>query len=212
MALGAAVAGAIPNNPEWQEAFNKYLVGGALSAMLSSAGGFGKFVVVVLALTLLGNTSGTFYAITLNFQTLVPWLVKVPRYAFAIIVTAIVIPVAIRAVDEFFLNIENFVALIGYWSAAYVGIVTTEHLVFRRQNYASYDHAIWSSADKLPMGIAAIGSGALSFGLIVPCMNQVWYTGPLAKKTGDIGFEVALVLSSLLYIPLRYLEKRIAGR
>jgi hypothetical protein len=46
----------------------------------------------------------------------------------------------------------------------------------------------------------------LSFGLVVPCMSQVWYTGPLAVTTGDIGFEVALVLAPILYLPLRWLE------
>lgn len=212
MALGAAVAGAIPNNPDWQEAFDKYLIGGALAAMLLPGGAFGKFIVVILSLTVLGNTCGTFYSITLNFQTLVPWLFKVPRYVFSVIITAIIIGVAIAAVDHFFDSLENFVSLIGYWSSAYVGIITTEHFVFRRQDYGSYDHAIWSNAKGLPVGLAAISSLILSFGVIVPCMDQVWWQGPVAKTTGDIGFEVAIVGSSLLYVPLRWLERRLSGR
>ncbi|KAH6989532.1 permease for cytosine/purines, uracil, thiamine, allantoin-domain-containing protein [Ilyonectria sp. MPI-CAGE-AT-0026] len=212
MVLGAAIAGALPNVPEWSEAYDQNLVGGILAAMLSSAGGFGKFVVVILSLTLLGNTGGTMYAITLNFQTLIPGLIKIPRYAFAIVVTVIVIPVAIRAQRDFFVNLENFVALIGYWSASFIGIVVVEHLFFRRGNYESYDHAIWNVASRLPIGAAALASGILCFGLVVPCMAQVWWTGPIAKTTGDIGFEVAFVLSSLFYIPLRYLEKKYTGR
>ncbi|PTB37594.1 uncharacterized protein TrAFT101_005526 [Trichoderma asperellum] len=212
MILGAAVAGAIPNNPEWQDAFDNYSVGGALAAMLSSAGNFGKFIVVVLALTLLGNTCGTFYAITLNFQTLAPWLFKVPRYLFAVVITAIIIAVAITAVDNFFESLENFVSLIGYWSAAFVGIVIVEHVLFRRQDYSSYDHAIWSDAKRLPLGIAALLSGILCFGMVVPCMDQVWWQGPIAKTTGDIGFEMAFAVASLLYVPLRYAEIRLTGR
>ncbi|PNP46164.1 hypothetical protein TGAM01_v200247 [Trichoderma gamsii] len=212
MILGAAVAGAIPNNPEWQDAFDNYSVGGVLAAMLSSAGNFGKFIVVVLALTLLGNTCGTFYAITLNFQTLAPWLFKVPRYLFAVVITAIIIAVAITAVDNFFESLENFVSLIGYWSAAFVGIVIVEHIVFRRQDYSSYDHAIWSDAKRLPLGVAALLSGILCFGMVVPCMDQVWWQGPIAKTTGDIGFEMAFVVASLLYVPLRYAEIRLTGR
>jgi hypothetical protein len=42
-------------------------------------------------------------------------------------------------------------------------------------------------------------------------MSQVWYTGPIARKTGDIGFEVGMVATALLYIPLRHLEKRWRG-
>ena len=218
MTLGAAIAGALPNVPEWQAAYDETLVGGILAAMVSSAGGFGKFVVAVLALTLLGNTGGTMYAITLNFQTLVPWLVRVPRYVFALVVTAIIIPVAVRAVSgNFFVSLENFIALIGYWSASFTGIVSAEHLVFRRRwgrvSYEqAYDHAIWSDANKLPYGVAALTSAVLCFGLVVPCMAQVWWTGPIAKTTGDLGFEVAFVLSALLYVPLRKLEIRLTGR
>lgn len=222
MTLGAAIAGAMPNVPSWTEAYDRTLVGGVLAAMLEPAGGFGRFVVAVLSLTLLGNTAGTMYAITLNFQTLVPWLIRVPRYVFAVVVTAVVIPVAVRAVaDNFFLSLENFVALIGYWSASFCGIVAAEHLAFRRglpwsgsrRSYEeAYDHRIWTDASKLPLGVAALGSGVLSFGLVIPCMAQVWYTGPIAKTTGDLGFEVAFVLSAVLYVPLRKLEIKLTGR
>ncbi|TID04298.1 Purine-cytosine permease fcyB [Colletotrichum higginsianum] len=212
MTLGSAIAGAIANVPEWQDGYDTTLVGGVLAAMLSPAGGFGKFVVVILAFTLLGNVSGTMYAITLNFQTLVPWLVRVPRYVFSIVVTAIMIPVAIKAADDFFLNLENFVALIGYWSASFVGIVLVEHFVFRRGDAKLYDHHIWNKASCLPSGAAALGSGMLSFALVIPCMAQAWWIGPVAEITGDIGFEVAFILSALLYVPLRFLERRVLHR
>ncbi|CAF3453047.1 unnamed protein product [Fusarium graminearum] len=212
MTLGAAIAGALPNVPEWSAAYGETAVGGVLAAMLSSAGGFGKFVVVILSLTLLGNTGGTMYAITLNFQTLIPGLIKIPRYAFAVVVTVIVIPTALRAQRDFFVNLENFVALIGYWSASFIGIVTVEHLVFRKGRYESYDHAIWNVASELPLGIAAIAAGIICYALVVPCMAQAWWTGPIAKTTGDIGFEIAFVMSSAFYVPFRYLEKRLSGR
>lgn len=212
MTLGAAIGGAIPSVPEWNDGYNNNLVGGTLAAMLTRAGGFGSFVVVVLALTLLGNLAGTMYSITLNFQTLVPWLTHVPRYVFSIVVTAIVIPVSIRAAVDFFDNLENFVGLIGYWSAAFVGVVIAEHWVFRKGDCESYDHAAWNDARLLPTGIPAIAASVLAFGLVVPCMAQIWFTGPIAETTGDIGFEVALALTPLLYVPLRWLERRYIGR
>ncbi|EGY19234.1 purine-cytosine permease FCY2 [Verticillium dahliae VdLs.17] len=196
----------------WSAAYDETLVGGVLAAMLEPAGGFGKFVVVILAFTLLGNVAGTMYAVTLNFQTVAPVFSRVPRYIYAIVVTAIMIPVAIKAADDFFLSLENFVAVIAYWSAAFIGIVLVEHFVFRKANHKAYNHDEWNDASRLPSGLAAIGAGLLSFGLIIPCMDQAWYTGPIAKTTGDLGFEVAFVLSSLLYLPLRYAEKRVLQR
>jgi len=47
--------------------------------------------------------------------------------------------------------------------------------------------------------------------LVVPSMGQVWYTGPIARKTGDIGFEVAMAATALFYIPLRHLERHWRG-
>ncbi|KAI5460344.1 permease for cytosine/purines, uracil, thiamine, allantoin-domain-containing protein [Mariannaea sp. PMI_226] len=212
MVLGAAMAGVLPNVDAWNEAYNNAGTGGVLAAMLSSAGGFGKFILVILSLTLLGNSGGSMYAITLNFQTLIPGLHKVPRYVFAIVVTVITIPIAIKAQNNFFDNLENFLSLIGYWSASFIGIVSVEHLVFRRGDHQSYDHAIWSVASELPLGVAAIAAGTICYALVVPCMAQIWYVGPLAETTGDIGFELAFTLSSLFYIPFRYLEKRLTGR
>lgn len=212
MTLGAAIAGALPNNPTWEQGNDEFGIGGVLAAILSKVGGFGKFVVVLQTLSLLGNTCGSVYAITLNFQALVPWLFKVPRYVFSIVITAIIIPVAIYAYRDFYDSLNNFVSLIAYWSAAFVGIIIADHFVVRRGKYDSYDLSIWATASKLPLGVAAICSGLIGFGLVVPCMDEVWYQGPIAKHTGDLGFEVAFALSAVAYVPLRLLEKRLSGR
>ena len=212
MTLGSAIGNAIPNVPAWQAAYDDALVGGVLSAMLSPAGGFGKFLLVVLSFSLLGNLAATSYSVTLNLQLLLPFLVKVPRYLFSIVFVAIVIPVAIRAAGEFFANLENVVALIGYWSSAFLAVVLAEHFVFRKGDCAEYDPEAWNDAKRLPWGVAALAAGVLSFGLVVPSMAQVWWTGPIAETTGDIGFELAFAVSGLLYVPLRWLERKWAGR
>ncbi len=212
MVLGAAMGGAVTSIPEWEEGYDTNLVGGVLADMLQSAGGFGKFLVVVLSLTLLGNLAATAYSITLNFQMLVPVLLKVPRYLFAIVITAIIIPVSIRAAADFFNNLENFVALIGYWSSAFIGVVVVEHLYFRKGDCDSYDPEAWDTASLLPVGVAALASSVLSFGIVVPCMSQAWFTGPIAETTGDIGFELAFVVTAILYVPFRHLEKKFVGR
>ena len=113
---------------------------------------------------------------------------------------------------DFFVNLENFIAIIAYWSAAMVAVLLAEHLVFRRGRYETYKHDAWNCAARLPPGIAALTSGVLSFGLVIPCMSQTWYVGPIAERTGDIGFEMAFIVNLLLYLPLRALEKKYSGR
>ncbi|KAF2006238.1 hypothetical protein P154DRAFT_517897 [Amniculicola lignicola CBS 123094] len=214
MTLGAAMGGAVLNVPDWLEGWETNSASGVLAAMLHPAGGFGRFVTVILGFSMLGNLSATMYSVTLNFQMLLPWLFKIQRVIFSIVITAIVIGVAIEAAKSFFVNLENFLGLIGYWSATFIGIVVAEHVVFRHSNFNSYteDEKAWDDPKKLPPGLAAIGAAVLCFGLVIPGMSQIWFIGPIAKTTGDIGFEAALVLSSLLYVPLRFLERRLCGR
>jgi len=88
-----------------------------------------------------------------------------------------------------------------------VSALCVEHLYFRKGNFALYNIQAWNTPSQLPLGVAALGAFALSFALVIPSMSQVWYIGPIARKTGDIGIEVTMVSTALLYIPLRHLEK-----
>ena len=56
-------------------------------------------------------------------------------------------------------------------------------------------------------GIAALAAGIPSFGLVIPHMSQVWFTGPIAKTTADVGFA----FSAVLCLPFRLLEIIILG-
>jgi purine-cytosine permease-like protein len=94
---------------------------------------------------------------------------------------------------------------------AWVSALCVEHLYFRKGDFALYDIGSWNVPSQLPLGAAALVASGLSFGLVIPSMDQVWFTGPIARKIGDIGFEVAFIVTALTYIPLRHLEKRWRG-
>lgn len=212
MIVGAAIGGAVPNIPSWATANDADSVGGILVAMLEPAGGFGKFVAVILSLSVVAQISPGFYSVSLNFQIIWPKFAKIPRVLFVIAITAIDIGVGIKAAESFFDALENFLGIISYWSAGFTGILLTEWFVFRKNKASSFDPAIWNNAKLLPTGLAALAALVLPFGLVVPAMDQVWYTGPIAKVTGDLGFEFAAVLGILFYLPFRYLEVRLTGR
>ena len=123
-----------------------------------------------------------------------------------------VLPISIIGAHKFYTAISNFLSLLGYWASVFVSVLFIEHLVFRSNNFANYDTTAWNVPGRLPCGLAAVGCGFLTFGLVIPSISQVWFTGPIARTTGDLGFEVALVLSALVYLPLRWLEIRVTGR
>lgn len=109
---------------------------------------------------------------------------------------------------KFYDTLSNFLGLIGYWSSAFCAVIIIEHLVIRRGDFALYDLRYWNDHRRLPLGLAAVGACLLACGLIVPSMDQVWFVGPFARTTGDIGFELAFVATALFYVPLRKAELR----
>ncbi|KAJ7596499.1 NCS cytosine-purine permease [Mycena floridula] len=204
--LGAAVAASAPFVPSWEQGYENGNVGGLLEAMLRPTGKFGKFLTVLLSLSVTGNIAATFYSFCFNIQIFIPQLVIVPRYIFSILATAIVIPLAIVGSHRFYDTLVNFLGLIGYWAGAFVAVVVLEHLVFRHNDPTAYDLTCWNDARRLPWGLGALAASLFSLAVIVPSMDQVWYVGPIAKSTGDIGFEVAFAATAVSYLPLRALE------
>ncbi|KAI3622930.1 hypothetical protein CBS14141_004263 [Malassezia furfur] len=212
--LGAAFAASAQTIPAWNDALTQNPSPGPLINLVLSTklGNFGKFLTVLIALSAMGNIMATLYSLGLTCQTLLPALVVLPRFVIPVLAVAIILPLSIVGKDHFYDTLTNFVSMIAYWAALYIGVVLADHIVIRRTRFASYDPAIYNQWGKLPPGVAAVGAAVLSLGLVIPLMDQEWYTGPLARHVGDLGFEVGLVLSFVLYIVLRPLEKRIAGR
>ncbi len=136
------------------------------------------------------------------------------------------IPIAIVGAGQFYETFETILgvsrlsyfiptcsprisALIGYWIAPFCAVVLTEHFVFRR-SFSAYDVAhAWDDPHhpSLPRPYPALCALAASVGVIVLCMQQKWWTGPVAKKgTGDLGMILGFVVSVPVYAGARWVE------
>ncbi|KAI5117823.1 hypothetical protein M0805_003301 [Coniferiporia weirii] len=232
--LGVAIGATIPLVPAWNAAYADESIGDLFVAILAPVHEFGKFLTVLLSLSVTANIAPTMYSFGLTFQVFIPFCAHLPRYVFAALATAIVIPLSIVGAHRFYSTLTNFVGLIGYWASCFIAVVVVEHLVFRKHArsivsqratleeggtdeyshdaFANYDISMWNTPHALPSGAAALGASVLSFAVVVPGMDQVWFVGPIARTTGDIGFEVAFVLTAILYVPFRYAEVRWRGK
>jgi purine-cytosine permease-like protein len=183
---------------------------------MKSLGRFGEFCVVIFAFSVFAACAPTMYSLVVAFQCVTPFFTRVPRYVFAIGSTILLLPLAIVGATHFEVTLINFLGVLGYWSSAYFSILVVEHVFFRGNSLSndSYDVSAWNDVKRLPSGIPALAAFLGSFGLIIPCMEQVWFTGPIAKhgKTGDIGFEVALGIAAILYFAFRSIEVKVLGR
>ncbi|KAJ4504169.1 Purine-cytosine permease fcy21 [Exophiala dermatitidis] len=212
--LGLAVATAIVNDKAFADAYDRDAVGGLLHQVLvPPLGGFGKFCLVVLALSIVGNNCPNIYSLTFSLQILTRYAQKVPRFLWTLVGSVIYCAIAIPGYSHFESVLENFMLVIGYWLAVYSGIALPEHFFFKR-GFRGYTPSHYDQPNRLPPSIAALG--AFCFGVFgaVMGMAQVWFIGPIGKRIGDpsyggdVGFELAFGFAFVAYVCFRPLEVR----
>jgi len=214
--LGAALINTALVYQPWATGYDENGVSGLLAAALDPVGRFGKFCMVVLAMSVPAACAPTMYSFGISFQCVAPIFAYVPRWVFSIAATVVLIPLAIVGAKHFESALIDFLSVIGYYAASFAAVVLIEHVVFRKSG-SQYDPIAWNSWSRLPIGWAGCLAFAMSFAFIIPGMDQVWYVGPLAKKgSGDIGFETGFVSATLFYfilrtIDLKFVTKRLGG-
>jgi NCS1 nucleoside transporter family len=192
--------------------------GGLLAAVLfDKLHGFGKFCLVILALSIIANNCPNIYSVSLTMQVLGRWTQKIPRFIWTFIATLVYIAIAIPGYSHFETVLDNFMNFIGYWLAIYEGIAFCDHFFFKK-GMRGYNPELYDHAKSLPPGIAAIV--AFAFGVVgmVMGMSQVWFVGPIALHAGeapyggDVGFELGFAFAFCTYYFLRKLELHYFGR
>ncbi|KAL3706817.1 Purine-cytosine permease fcy21 [Talaromyces marneffei ATCC 18224] len=136
---------------------NKYALGyeqsgtgGLLGAVLfGPLGGFGKFCVVILALSIIANNCPNIYSVSLTLFVLARWTRKIPRFVYTVIATGVYIAIAIPGYSHYETVLETFMTFIGYWLAIYEGIGIADHFVIRR-GFSGYIPEHYDQPDKLP--------------------------------------------------------------
>ena len=214
--LGALYGSALVNNAAWNAIYNdpEQGLGSVLGASLSSLNGFGKFLVFLLALSVVSNNVPNTYSAALSIQTLGKPFQRIPRFIWTIFVAVVYTVAGVAGKSHFSEILNNFLSILSYWTTPFVVVLALEHFVFRRRN--GYNVNDYGDRSKLPLGLAAAAAGIIGVVGAVLGMNQTWYIGPIGKLTGtyggDLGFEMALLLTSLVYLALRPLELNSFGR
>lgn len=117
--LGVAVMSATSindGNNRYQVGYEASGTGGLLGAvLLPPFGTFGKFCLVVLALSIIANNCPNIYSVALSMQVLGRWTQRVPRFIWTFIGTCVYIAIAIPGYSHFESVLENFMNFIGYW-------------------------------------------------------------------------------------------------
>ncbi|GAA5965402.1 hypothetical protein JCM21900_004784 [Sporobolomyces salmonicolor] len=218
-ALGALMMSTFANKPTWEDAYNDQGLGGLLGApLIGPMGGFGRFLLVVLAISIIANNIPNVYSFALTFQAFGKWMQLIPRFFLCIVCTVIYIILALTGYHSFESWFDTLLVILSYWLAIYSVILMEEHFIFRKGSFKNYDLEDYNVYKHLPLGIAAgIATGFGIMGAVLG-MAQTWYVGVIGKLVGDpayggdMGFELAGAFAAVTYPPLRYLERRWSGR
>ncbi|CAG7950176.1 unnamed protein product [Penicillium salamii] len=214
MLLGACISSALDTNPEWQAAYDDGI--GEILKTIIYPTGFAKFLLVLLVLSGIGVNVIAIYSGALSAQLFAPPCAKVPRAIWSFLVFAGVLALGIAGRNKLLDVLENFLSLLGYWNTSFFAILFIEHYYFRKGSLANYDLDAWNDSSRMPVGYAGLGAFLCGAAGWIVGMVETYYVGALAnmigKDGGDIANELALVFSSVSYLPIRKLELRYVGR
>ncbi|KAK5693826.1 Vitamin B6 transporter [Elasticomyces elasticus] len=150
---------------------------------------------------------------SMNFQMLGNYWLKVPRPVFTIATTIAYAACAIGGRNMLYQIFKNFLPLIGYWIVIWLTIVIEQHIFFNRGR--EYDWTMWNNRQKLPIGIAAGIAFLVGWAGAIVGMDQTYFAGPLAKSAPgncELGIWLGAGFTAVVYPPLRFLETRIIRR
>jgi hypothetical protein len=115
--LGVAIMSATAINGGdniYQDGYNASGTGGILAAVLfPHLGGFGKFCLIVLALSIIANNCPNLYSVALTMQVLGRWTQQVPRFVWTFVATCVYIAIAIPGYSHFEIVLQDFMTFIG---------------------------------------------------------------------------------------------------
>ena len=188
--------------------------GALLGAVLQPLGTGGRFLLLLLALSVIANNIPNDYSAGLSMQVLGRGFQRINRAVWTLIGAVIYVLIAIPAAAHFNATLENFLLLVAYWLGPWAIILILEHAVFRRGRYNVDD---WNNPARLPVGWAALVAMAAGLFGVYLGAAQVAFVGPVARLFNppygmDVGFELGVLFAAVSYLVLRRIELRGSAR
>jgi NCS1 family nucleobase:cation symporter-1 len=113
------------------------------------------------------------------------------RWTSALVTGGIAALLIVYGAGQFANTYENFLLLLSYWIAPWLGVIISDHF-FNRQAPAGAEHG-WSGILAFVIGVA----------VSVPFMSSALYTGPIARVYlggADISYFISMLVSASIYL------------
>lgn len=228
------------NHEPWAQAYESLGMGGLLAAVFEPWGAGGKFLLVLIFLSLISNNILNTYSAVFGMQIIGLPLARVPRWLWSLLMTGLYLALSIIGRYKFAAILGNFLPMVGYWLSIYFMLLLEENTIFRTSRFrylytkefedtdsdtsslmsganCNYNFLIWNTQGKLTQGYAATVAFLCGAAGAAVGMSQTYWIGPLAKKVGgnfggDIAMWLCMAFSGVVYPALRYFELKRFGR
>lgn len=212
--VGLSAGAIFGSNQNLNDALNN---GGGAELMAESMerwSGGGKFLLVLVFISIIFNLTFTMYSFGLGCQTLGRPLRKVPRFIYTILGCVIFFVLAAVGRSKWVDTVSNFLPMIGYWSMMY-GVILLLETLLMRAGRPDYQWDQWDNPHHFPIMWAACFSFGCGIAGAVLGMDQTYYVGRLAHLIGSDGGELGTFLSfgftGLVYLVTRPIEIHFRG-
>ncbi|KAG7878333.1 hypothetical protein KL905_003826 [Ogataea polymorpha] len=136
--IGLLIGNAAVSKPTWAAAYETSSLGGLLNLVFDAWGGFGKFLLILLWLSLMTNNIINLYSSALIIQIVDPWVYRnIPRWFMVLVVFAVTLVLAMAGRDKLSTILSNFLPMLGYWITIYFVILVEENVIFRSTKLVS---------------------------------------------------------------------------
>lgn len=119
----------------WGDAYAELGMGGLLNEAFKPWGGGGKFLLILIFLSLISNNIINTYSAAFGVQLAGAGLAKIPRWFWAIVLTAIYLVCALVGREHFATILSNFLPMVGYWISMYFIMLLEENVIFRTDKF-----------------------------------------------------------------------------
>jgi len=117
--------------------------------------------------------------------------VPLKRWTAALLTGGIAALLIVYGSGQFADTYKNFLLLLSYWIAPWLGVIISDHF-FNRQAPVGSEHG-WSGMLAFVIGVA----------ISIPFMSSALYTGPVAKAYlggADISYFISMLVSAAIYL------------
>ncbi|KAI5954489.1 TPN1 [Candida jiufengensis] len=119
----------------WGDAYENFGMGGLLNEAFKPWGGGGKFLLILIFFSLISNNILNTYSAAFGVQLAGSGFAKVPRWLWAVALTAVYLICALVGRNKFATILGNFLPMVGYWISMYFIMLLEENVIFRTDRF-----------------------------------------------------------------------------